>query len=301
MSSSDLKLGFIGAGRAATALALGLQEQRYSIAAVSSRTPSSAEALAGRLDGCACYADPQSVADTCDLVFITTPDSAIEAMSKALRWRAGTWAVHCSGAETTDILEAAREQGALVGSFHPMQTFPGTENADASSLSGIAYAVEGPPPLADALKEMARSLGGWPVEIDPQDRALYHISGFLACGAVVALMAQASELWRVMGYSREEGQEVLLPILRSTVDSLETRGIPAALTGPISRGDISTVIKHLDALESRAPSVLPIYCRTALGAVSLSREKGGIDGRIERELIHLLEKRLAGASGLFVS
>ena len=300
MSSSDLKLGFIGAGRAATALALGLQEQGYCIAAVSSRTPSSAESLAGRIDGCAYYTDLQSVADTCDLVFITTPDSAIESVARQLQWRAGAWVAHCSGAESTDILEAAREQGALVGSFHPMQTFPGTENA-AASLLGIAYAVEGPPPLADALKEMAHALGGWPVEIDPQDRALYHLSGFLACGAVVALMAQASELWKVMGYSREEGQEVLLPILRSTVDSLETRGIPAALTGPISRGDISTVIKHLDALESRAPSVLPIYCRTALGAVSLSMEKGGIDGRIEQELIHLLEKRLSGASGLFVS
>ena len=58
MSSSDLKLGFIGAGRAATALALGLQERGYSIAAVSSRTPSSAEALAGQIDGCAYYNRP---------------------------------------------------------------------------------------------------------------------------------------------------------------------------------------------------------------------------------------------------
>lgn len=300
MSSSDLKLGFIGAGRAATALALGLRAQGYDIAAVSSRTPSSADTLAARLDGCASCADPQNVADTCDLVFITTPDAAIEPVARSLRWRAGTWVVHCSGAETTEILEAAREQGALAGSFHPMQTFPGAGNTDVTSLSGIAYAVEGPSPLADALKEMARALGGWPVEIDPQDRALYHLSGFLACGAVVALVAQASELWRAMGYTREQGQEVLLPILRSTVDSIETRGIPSALTGPVSRGDVSTVIKHLDALESRAPSVLPIYCRTALGAVTLSREKGGIDGTIEQELTQLLEERLAGASGLFV-
>ena len=301
MSSNDLNLGFIGAGRAGTALALGLAEKGYSIAAVSSRSLSSAETLAGRLEGCATSADPQGVADACDLVFITAPDSAIESVASQVRWRAGTWVAHCSGAESIDILQAASGQGALVGSFHPMQTFPGTENADASALSGIAYAVEGPPPLSEALEEMARALGGWPVEISPQDRALYHLSGFLACGAVVALLAQASEIWKVMGYTREEGQEVLLPILRSTVDSLKTRGIPAALTGPVSRGDISTVIKHLDALESRAPSALAIYCQTALEAVSLSREKGGIDGKIEQELTQLLEKRLSGASGLFVS
>lgn len=301
MSGKDLKLGFIGAGRAATALALGLRQHGYNVAAVSSRTPSSAEKLAARLDGCAPCADPQSVADACDLVFITTPDSAIQPVAGQIRWRAGAWVVHCSGAESADILDAARAQGALTGSFHPMQTFPGTENVDASVLSGIAYAVEGPPPLSDALKEMAQALGGWAVEIGPQDRALYHLSGFLACGAVVALMAQASEIWKVMGYSREQGHEVLLPLLRSTVESLETRGIPAALTGPVSRGDVSTVIKHLDALERRAPSVVPIYCQTALEAVSLSREKGGIDGRIEQELTKLLEERLAGAGRLFVS
>ena len=301
MDSSNLKLGFIGAGRAATTLALGLQSCGHTVAAVASRTPSSADRLAGRIDGCRSYEDPQPVADTCDLVFITTPDAAIGPVAGQLRWRAGSWAVHCSGAETTDILGAARDQGALVGSFHPMQTFASTENVDSSVLSGIAYAVEGQPPLSEALKEMARALGGWPVVVDPQDRALYHLSGFLACGAVVALMAQASEVWKVMGYTREEGQEVLLPILRSTVDSIEARGIPSALTGPISRGDIGTVIKHLDALESRAPSVVPIYCQTALEAVTLSREKGGIDGRIEQELTQLLEKRLAGASGLFVS
>ena len=301
MASSELKLGFIGAGRAATALALGLQARGYTVAAVASRSPSSAEKLAGRLEGCAAYADPQRVADACDLIFITTPDAAIEPVASQLGWRAGTWVVHCSGAESAGILEPAREQGALVGSFHPMQTFPGAESVDVSVLSGIAYAVEGPPPLSDALEEMARALGGWPVEIGPQDRALYHLSGFLACGAVVALMAQASEIWRAMGYTREEGQEVLLPILRSTVDSIEARGIPAALTGPVSRGDIGTVVKHLDALEKRAPSVVPIYCQTALEAVTLSREKGGIDGKIEQELTRLLEKRLAGASGIFVS
>ena len=207
--------------------------------------------------------------------------------------------VHCSGAKSAAALEAAREQGALIGSFHPMQTFPGTDQGEAD-LSGVAFAVEGPPSLMDTLREMARELGGWPVDIRPQDRALYHLSGFLACGSVVALIAQAAELWKAMGYSREQGLEVLLPILRTTVDNLGSQDIPTSLTGPLSRGDTGTVQRHLDALENQAPSVLPLYCQIALGSVNLAREKGGIDEVKERELVGLLEDRLSRAKTLFV-
>ena len=299
MDSKSLRVGFIGAGRAATGLALALHRQGYRVTAVASRTLSSAEALAGRIQGCTPLKTPQDVADGCDLVFITTPDDAIATVARSVRWHRDMGVAHCSGAESAAILEPARNQGALVGSFHPMQTFPATSQGMAS-LSGIAFAVEGPPPLIDTLKEMAHALGGWPVEIAAEHRALYHLSGFLACGAVVTLMGQAAEVWKVMGYTKEQGLEVLLPILRSTVDSLEAQGTPSALTGPISRGDIGTVRKHLDALESQAPSIVPLYCIIALGAVALSREKGGIDQVKEQELITLLEDRLTRGRTLFV-
>ena len=299
MESKSPSVGFIGAGRAGTVLALALHDRGYPVSAVASRTPASAQALAARMEGCTAHETAQRVADDCDLVFITTPDDAIEAIARDVRWRTGTGAVHCSGAKSASALEAAREQGALIGSFHPMQTFPGTDQ-EGAELSGVAFAVEGLPPLLDILKEMARGLGGWPVEIQPQDRALYHLSGFLACGAAVALLAQAAELWKAMGYSREQGLEVLLPLLKTTVDNLGNQGIPASLTGPISRGDTGTVQRHLDALESQAPSVLPLYCQIALGGVTLAREKGGIDDAKESELANLLEDRLARARRQFV-
>lgn len=299
MDSKSLRVGFIGAGRAANALSVGLHHQGYRVTSVASRTLASAKALAGRIGGCTPLKTPQAVADGCDLVFITTPDDAIATVARSVRWHREMGVAHCSGAESTSILESAREQGARVGSFHPMQTFPAT-NQGAVSLSGVAFAVEGPPTLIDTLEEMAHALGGWPVKIGPQHRALYHLSGFLACGAVITLMSQAAELWKVMGYTTEQGLEVLLPILRSTVDSLEAQGIPAALTGPISRGDVGTVRKHLDALESQAPSVLPLYCKIALGTVALSRDKGGIDQVKEQEITTLLEDRLTRARTLFV-
>ncbi|MBI2855408.1 MAG: DUF2520 domain-containing protein [Chloroflexi bacterium] len=296
----SFRVGFIGAGRAARALAVGLHGKGYQVSAVASRTPASAEALASHIRGCTPLKRPQDVAHSCDLVFITTPDDTIPSVAREVPWRKGMSVVHCSGAESLGVLEAAREQGASVGSFHPMQTFSGVPGEEAS-LSGVAFAVEGDSPLVDTLKEMANALGGWPVEIDPRDRPLYHLSGFLACGAVVTLLARSSELWEVMGYSREQGLDVLIPLLQSTVDSIKARGAAGALTGPISRGDIGTVRKHLDSLERQAPTVLPLYCQVALSTAALAREKGGIDDNRERELLDLLEERLARASRQFVS
>ena len=299
MDSRSLRVGFIGAGRAANALAAGLRDRGYRVASVASRTPASAEALAGRIDGCVAHATPQGVADSCNLVFITTPDDAIEAVAGEVDWPVGMGVAHCSGAESASILETARESGAMTGSFHPMQTFTAaTQGADA--FSGVPFAVEGPTPLLDVLKEAARALGGWPVEVPPEHRALYHLSGFLACGLISAQIGQAADLWRVMGHTREQGLEALIPILRGTVDSLEAQGIPGALTGPISRGDLGTVRKHLEALDTHAPSLTPLYCEIALGAVKLAKEKGGVDDARELELNALLEERLRGAKTLVV-
>ena len=300
MDSNSPRVGFIGAGRAANALASALHEKGYRVASVASRTLASAETLASRIDVCVPHATLQEVADDCDLVFITTPDDTIETIAREVRWHGEMGVVHCSGAESASILEAARQQGANVGSFHPMQTFTATSHGT-ETFSGVAFAVEGPSPLIDTLRDMAHALGGWPVEIRPEHRALYHLSGFLACGLMTAQIGQAAELWRVMGYTREQGLEVLLPILRGTVDSLEAQGIPEALTGPISRGDLGTVQKHLDALETHSPSLIPLYCNIALGAVKMALEKGGIDQVKEKELTMLLEERLVGAVTPFAS
>lgn len=289
MSSSELRVGFIGAGRAAGALATGLHDRGYRVAAVASRTHASAAALAARIDGCVAVSSAQRVAESCDVVFITTPDGAIETVAREVDWPLDVCVAHCCGAESAAILDAAREQGAVTGSFHPMQTFTqATLGTDV--FAGVTFAVEGDPPLLDTLCEMARALGGRPVEVAPEHRALYHLSGFLACGLMTGQIGLAADLWRIMGLTREQGLDALVPILRGTIDSLDAQGLPGALTGPISRGDLGTVRKHLQAIERYAPSLLPLYCESALGAVKLALEKGGIDEAKESELRALLEE-----------
>lgn len=291
MQNSAMKIGFIGAGRIATTLALGLAECGYHIAAITSRTHQSAQLLAETIQGCQAKEDYLDIVRHCDFVFITTPDDSIEAVVEQIHWREGMSVVHCSGAKTSDILKKAKNDGARTGSFHPMQTFPKTSSGD-NELSGVSFALEGDSPVLNQLKDMASNLGGWSVEVSPEHRAIYHLSGFLACGAVTTLINQASGLWEILGYKREYGLKVLLPLLKSTVSSIENYGIADSLTGPISRGDISTVEKHIEALQENAKSILPLYKSLAYGALAIASQSNDINQSSKKSLMTLLDDHI---------
>ncbi|PIU23494.1 MAG: DUF2520 domain-containing protein, partial [Chloroflexi bacterium CG08_land_8_20_14_0_20_45_12] len=167
------RIGFIGAGTVGTALAVRLFQKGCSIAAISSRSLSSAQRLANLVSGCQVYSTAQEVANGADLIFITTPDDVIAKIASEVRWRSGQGVVHCSGAHSVDILEAARQFGANVGSFHPLQTFA-TVNQAIENLPGSTFALEAEEPLLSQLKELASLLNGRWVELKPGEKVLYH-------------------------------------------------------------------------------------------------------------------------------
>ena len=125
-----LKLGIIGAGTVGNALAIRLSGRGYPVAAVSSRSRSSAQRLADAVNDCTVYDGNQGVADNAELVFITTPDDAIATVASQVKWHKGQSVVHCSGADSTALLESARVSGAQVGVIHPLQTFAGSSSRD---------------------------------------------------------------------------------------------------------------------------------------------------------------------------
>src|SRR5688572_2565453 len=98
LERSSTRIGFIGAGRLAASLTVALEAAGYRVTAVASAREQSAHQLVARLEGEAAATDAQSVADACDLVFLTVPDSAIANVASNVRWREGQAVVHCSGA-----------------------------------------------------------------------------------------------------------------------------------------------------------------------------------------------------------
>ncbi len=287
-------IGFIGAGALGSAFAHAMARHGYPVRAVAGRTPASAERLASALPGCEAVS-PQQVAGRCDTVFLVVPDDAIASVAASLTWREGQAVVHCSGATPLAALNAARDCGAASGAFHPLQTF--TADADPVAVTrGIAYAVEAPQPLRRALERLAEDLGGWPIALASEDRAVYHASAIGACGLVATLLKLASGLWDGVPGLEGQGMRALLPLTRTTLDNIERQGFPQALTGPAVRGDVGVVRSHLDALAERAPGFLPLYAALSLASLPIARDKGGLSESNEVQLRELLTASLAEAN-----
>jgi predicted short-subunit dehydrogenase-like oxidoreductase (DUF2520 family) len=284
-----LKLGFIGAGTVGTALAVRLAAKGYPVVAVSSRSQTSAEKLAGAVGDCRAFGNNQSVADNAELVFITTSDDAIAAVASEVRWHTGQSVVHCSGADSVDILKPAKELRAKVGAFHPLQTFASVKQA-IDNIPGSTFALEAEEPLLATLKDMASALGGQWVELKASDKVLYHASAVIACNYLVTLVKLATDLWQTFDVPTQKATKALLPLLRGTLHNIDAVGIPQCLTGPIARGDIGTINKHLDALKQTAPHLLPTYCELGRQTIPIALAKGKINESKARELEAIMEK-----------
>ncbi|MBA7629356.1 hypothetical protein ES703_36855 [subsurface metagenome] len=282
-----LKLGFIGAGTVGTALAVRLSQSGYPIVAVSSRNQASAQKLAQAVGGCRVFDSHQSAADNAELIFITTPDDAIAPVAAEVKWHPGQSVIHCSGADSVDILQPARKAGAKVGAFHPLQTFASVKQA-IDNMPGSTFALEAEEPLLAILKEMAGALGGNWVVLKASDKVLYHASAVIACNYLVTLVKLAGDLWQTFGVPPPQATRALLPLLRGTLHNIETIGIPNCLTGPITRGDIGTINKHLNALKQTAPHLLPTYRELGRQTIPIALAKGKIDQSRAKELETIL-------------
>jgi predicted short-subunit dehydrogenase-like oxidoreductase (DUF2520 family) len=282
-----IKIGFIGAGTVGNALAVRLSRKGFPVTAVASRSRSSADKLAANVSGCTAYDTKQAAADAAELVFITTPDDAIAQVAAELKWHSGQSVVHCSGADSLESLEPARRAGASVGGFHPLQTFASVAHA-IENIPGSTFALESEGELLETLKQMASALEGNWVELRAEDKVLYHAAAVMACNYLVTLTKLATDLWQVFDVSTPEATRALMPLLRGTLNNIENVGLPDCLTGPIARGDLGTIKKHLAALEKKAPSLLPTYRDLGLQTVPIALAKGKIDAVKASELKRLL-------------
>jgi len=282
-----LKTGFIGAGRTGTALAVRLSQKAWPVVAVYSRTPSSAQKLARMVPDCRVCPTARELVDTAEMVFITTPDDVIGRVCGEVQWHEGQSVVHCSGAHSVDILEPAKKLGAATGSFHPLQTFADVAQA-LENLPGSTFALEGEGPLLSELKDLARILDGNWVELKPGDKVLYHAAAVFACNYLVTLVKVAADLWRDFGVGPKEATAALFPLLRGTVNNVGRIGLPDCLTGPIARGDLGTMEKHLDALGHRNPSLVAMYQDLGLQTIPIALAKGGINEQKAEKMRELL-------------
>ncbi len=257
----------IGAGRLGASLADALLRTGYRVTHLATRDLAAAETVAARLSGHPQVCEPAAAVRSTDLVFLAVPDDAIERVALGLPWRAGQWVVHSSGASGLDVLLAATSMGAVAGCFHPLQSFPSRE-PNSARFEGISVGIEASEPLSGVLEAMARAFGAKIVRLEGVDRALYHSAAVFASNDVVALMAAASEAWQLAGLPGDTARAALSPLMLGAAHNVASAELAAALTGPIARGDIVTVQRHLAAL-SAAPELRSLYSALAKQLLSL--------------------------------
>jgi predicted short-subunit dehydrogenase-like oxidoreductase (DUF2520 family) len=295
-ATAPLRVGIIGAGAVGNALlaALGARGAAAGLRAVvvASRTFTHARAAAARVEGCEALDSLDALAARCDLVFIATSDDAIQPVAEAVAWRRGQAVAHLSGAQGVAPLAAAAARGALVAALHPLMTFPralrGAPAAQIlSRLAGASWALEcANATLAARLTRFIAALEGHVITLTDQDRAPYHLSGVLASNYLVTLLGAATDLWAGWGVGREDALRALLPLARATIENLEAVGLPAALTGPIARGDVGAVRIHEEWLHAhtttgeggeKGVALRDAYSSLGRLTLPLAREKGALD------------------------
>lgn len=271
-----MKIAFVGAGRLAQTLAAAFSQAGWSIAAVASRSAESSRRLAEATGGtCQVFRESQEAVDEADLVFLTVPDDSIEPVASGLRWRSGQSVVHCSGATEVSALAAAGQQGAQMGGFHPLQLFADPAVALAG-IPGSSVAIEAPEGLMQTLRDLAASVGYQPITLPPGVRGRYHAATNYSASFLLSLLREACDLWNAFGVDDQAALAALLPLARGTLDAAEARGLAGALAGPISRGDVGVVRRHLADLTAVGPESVEFYRTLARRQLRLAKEKGSL-------------------------
>jgi predicted short-subunit dehydrogenase-like oxidoreductase (DUF2520 family) len=225
------------------------------------------------------------------IVFLAVPDQAIDEVAATisrLEPSPRLSFVHLSGALGLSALDALRDHS--VGSFHPLQSFPAPR--DPKAFRGITVAVDASTPaLMRRLRALARAVGARPKHVDDSQRALYHTAAVFASNYVDVVLAKAVGLLQQAGWSEKEATQGLLPLAEGALSNVRERGPVAALTGPVRRGDVTTVERHLSALHG-AP-VEGLYRMLGLIALELAKEAGLEPAAARRMQRALTEKSAA--------
>ncbi len=266
-------IGIIGAGAVGTALGVALQRAGWPIAAVASRDAGRRERFARLVPGARVFAEAAALVDEAELIILCVPDDALPVVARELRLYSGQALIHTSGALGAEVLQPAMAAGTQVGAFHPLVAFADLERAVAA-LAGAAVAIEGDDQLAALLAGMAESLGAVPVRLLPGTKAAYHAAAMLSAGGFVALLDAIAELGRVAGLDEAGSLAIYGRLIEQTLGNARALGVAAALTGPMTRGDVGTLSAHLRALRAHAPGALGLYRAAGLREVALAEERG---------------------------
>ncbi|MCW2594247.1 MAG: putative oxidoreductase, contains short-chain dehydrogenase and domain [Jatrophihabitans sp.] len=257
-----LRVGVVGVGRVGSALGAALARAGHEVVAASGVSTESLRRAERMLPGVPIMAPDDTVA-AADFVLLAVPDDVLRPLVSGLAdtdtWRPGQLVAHTSGAQGIGVLDPAAARGVLALALHPVMTFTGRAE-DLDRLEGATFGVTALDELRPVAESLVVEMGGEPVWVPERARPLYHASLTIASNHLVTLVNDSLALLDDAGVA--EPARLVAPLLSASLDNVLRLG-DAALTGPVSRGDVATVSTHVRTLAHDAPDVLPSYLAMA--------------------------------------
>jgi predicted short-subunit dehydrogenase-like oxidoreductase (DUF2520 family) len=228
-----------------------------------------------------------------DILFISTPDDTIgevaERIASQIKSGVNLYAGHFSGSIPSSVLQPLKNKGCRIGSLHPLQTFASPEET-INTFAGTYICVEGDNEAVNLFSQLATDIGGNPFSISTNKKPLYHAAAVIACNYLVTLINEAQRLLQEIGINKESSAKMLLPLIEGTIKNIETVGIPKALTGPIARGDVATLLNHIENIKEKTPEFLALYVILGLKTIEVSQAKRDITDETARNMKQLFQK-----------
>jgi predicted short-subunit dehydrogenase-like oxidoreductase (DUF2520 family) len=269
-----LTVGIVSAGRVGTAVGAALERAGHVVSACSAVSSASVARAVKRLPDTEIL-PAADVAARSELLILAVPDDQLADLVRGLAAtqavKPGTLVAHTSGANGIAILAPLTELGALPLAIHPAMTFTGHDE-DTARLSSACFGITAADDIGYAIAQsLVLEIGGEPVRVREENRALYHAALAHGSNHLVTLVVDAVEALRaslqgdeLLGQQLVDGdpggvaERVLQPLLSAALDNALRRG-PSALTGPVARGDAAAVDTHLRVLTDLDPELAAGY------------------------------------------
>lgn len=245
-----MRIGIIGAGKVGVTLGKYLADAGVAVCGFYSRTKTSA-AQAADFVKTALYEDLIDLVKASDTLFITVPDGEIGNVWDCIAGYDLTDKVIChfSGSLSSNVFSGMERTGAWGVSIHPMYAFSDKFTSYQKFHTACLVAEGDAEAILRMQKLFAEKLGHPMLFIRAEDKVKYHAAAALASNYMIALLETSMRLLAECGFSERDSLSVLRPIVQNNVSAMLEKGPVEALTGPVERGDLGTVQRHLHVLQ----------------------------------------------------
>lgn len=282
--------GFIGAGRAGCSIGKYLSQKGIPLAGFYDLSKEEADSAA-EFTASKSFASVQDLIATCSLVFLTTPDGIIPKAWEMIRAcpLEGKIICHCSGALTADAFTGIEQAHAYGCSLHPMLPF-NSRFSSSEILEHAFFTIEGHPKAVKEVSKMFTGLGNTVCPIDRSCKPKYHAAASILSNQVTAVLDTGYRLLEECGFTREDAIHATKTLVLQNIENVLQYDCVQSLTGPIERGDIQTVQKHINCLEQEDKSMYQVL---GLKLVKIAKKKHPQKdyGKLKDYLENLFQKK----------